>query len=306
MLINPLELKEFVEKNPKLVSRKESRRYPGLFVLKYQKRVFFDNLWYLSPLLLECRGLVVDKDYNVIIKPFTKVFNHYENGTNINRDEECTVVRKVNGFMGVATYAPQITDKIIYSTTGSLDSDFVDIIEKHVRPFEHRLIKECIPTSHIFEICDESDPHIVYEEPGAYLIGASDLPQGEAGEIALDHTANMWDMKRPDAFYRVIFSDVVNMAKGCKHEGFMVYGRQSGTAMKIKSKYYLVSKFLARAGENKLIDLLVKNDRQAFRQRFDEEFYDLLDHLIDNKEEFLASDEQQRLWKIQQFLEGKI
>jgi hypothetical protein len=302
MDIDPIKLKEFVEVNPKLVTRKESKRYPGLFVLKYAKRVFYDNLWHLSPLLLECRGLVVDKDYNVIIKPFTKVFNHHENGTNIDRDEECTVVRKVNGFMGVATYAPQITDRIIYSTTGSLDSDFVDLIEKHVKPFEHRL-KECIPTSHIFEICDESDPHIIYEEPGAYLIGASDIPQGSAGEMALDYTAGMWDMKRPEAYYRIPFSQVVKMAKECKHEGYMVYGRVSHTALKIKSPYYLVSKFLARAGEAKLIDLLVKNDRQAFRQRFDEEFYDLLDHLIENKEQFIGADEQTRISIVQRFLE---
>lgn len=299
-----MELKAFVETNPKLVTRKESKRYPGLFVLKYSRKVFYDNLWHLSPFLLECRGLVVDKDYNVIIKPFTKVFNHHENGTDIDRDEECTMVRKVNGFMGVATYAPQVTDKIIYSTTGSLDSDFVDLIEKHVKPFEHRL-KECIPTSHIFEICDESDPHIVYEEPGAYLIGASDIPQGAAGEMALDYTANMWDMKRPEAFYRVPFSEVVKQAKACKHEGFMVYGRQSGTALKIKSPYYLVTKFLARAGDGKITDLLVKNDRQAFRQRFDEEYYPLIDYLIENKEEFIESDEQRRIHLVQEFLEKK-
>lgn len=299
-----MELKEFVETNQKLVTRKESKRYPGLFVLKYSKKVFFDNLWHLNPLLLECRGLVVDKHYNVIIKPFTKVFNHHENGTNIDRDEECTVVRKVNGFMGVATYAPHVTDSIIYSTTGSLDSDFVDLIAKHLKPFEHRFL-ECIPTSHIFEICDESDPHIVYEEPGAYLIGASDLESSTASnrEAALDYTANMWDMKRPESYYRVPFSQAVKMAKECKHEGFMVYGRKSGTALKIKSPHYLVTKFLARAGEAKITDLLVKNDRQAFRQRFDEEYYPLIDFLIENKEQFIHSDEQSRIGMIRKYLE---
>lgn len=249
---------------------------------------------------MECRGLVVDSDYNVIIKPFTKVFNHHENGTNIDRDELCTVVRKVNGFMGAATYNRAVSKDIIYSTTGSLDSDFAVMVEKHVKRLEPEL-KEYEGT-YIFEICDPSDPHIVYEEPGPYLIGFIDQGR-QMDEYYLNLMGEDIGCRRPETYFNRAFSQVVKMAKECKHEGYMVYGNDSGTALKIKSPYYLVTKFLARAGEAKLVDLLMKNDRQAFRQRFDEEYYPLIDELIKHKDEFIGYDEQHRIGIIQHFLE---
>lgn len=300
MLIIPSELKEFVENNPKLVQRRESKRYPGLFVLKYDRKVFYDNLWHLNPLLKECRGLVVDENYNVIIKPFTKVFNYQENGTTIDRDELCTVVRKVNGFMGVATYAPGITDKIIYSTTGSLDSDFVDLIEKHVKQYEDKF-KNGQPCSYIFEICDPSDPHIIPEQEGAWLIGC--MPQGrQLNEYELNLLSYHLGCKRPETMFNVRFSNAVNMANKCDHEGYMVYGNVSGTALKIKSPYYLTTKFLARAGEKKLLEGVLSENSLSARQRFDEEFYPLLDYLFDNKQQFLTADEQTRIGIIREYL----
>lgn len=304
MNINPLELKKFIEENPKLVSRKQSKRHPELFVLKYTNKVFYDNLWHLSPLLLECRGLVVDEYYNVVIKPFTKVFNHHENGTDINSGELCTAVRKVNGFLGVATYAPHITEDIIYSTTGSLDSDFVALAEKHISPYANKM-KAFGPGTYMYEVCDLTDPHIIPEDEGAWLIGSTAVdedkafPGKENQEWALTILARVWDIKRPEVKYNVPFSSVVQMAKECKHEGFMVYGMESGKALKIKSPYYLVTKFLARANDKKLMEGVLNGDKT----RIDEEYYPLVDFLTANKEQFVALEEQQRIAVIREFLE---
>lgn len=287
------------------MSRKESKRYPGLFVLKYKNNVFYDNLWHLSPFLNECRGLVVDHDYRVVIKPFTKVFNHHENDTDIDRDELCTVVRKVNGFMGVATYDPQISENLIYSTTGSLDSDFVDLVEKHVAQYEDK-IKLYGPCTLIFEICDETDPHIIKEELGAWLIGGT-FYDGDiivpVMEGVLDHIAYHMGCKRPEHYIAMRFSDVVQLAKTCKHEGFMVYGNK--TSLKIKSPYYLITKFLARAGEKKLLEGILSESNHQAKQRVEEEFYPLIDFLFANKAEFLTLDEQARINIIRGFLEDK-
>ena len=66
--------------NRGLVTRKYDEA-TGLYVLKYKNSVFFNNLWGVDDRLLECRGTVVDEDYNVISRPFTKVFNSREHGT---------------------------------------------------------------------------------------------------------------------------------------------------------------------------------------------------------------------------------
>lgn len=62
-----------------------SRYYPdlGLKIYKYARKVFYNNLWHLSPRLLECRGIVVGNEGNVVAWPFTKVFNLGENSTNL-------------------------------------------------------------------------------------------------------------------------------------------------------------------------------------------------------------------------------
>lgn len=62
-------------------------KYKGLSVLKYDRKVFFNNLWNKDKRLLDCRGIVVDENNNIISYPFTKVFNLFENGTKVERDK---------------------------------------------------------------------------------------------------------------------------------------------------------------------------------------------------------------------------
>ena len=130
------DIKHFVENNPTLVSRKDTS-YPGVYVLKYKKKVFYDNLW--NEYLEECRGTLVDGDYNVISRPFTKIYNYGIEKRAPLLDDSVIVsaFRKVNGFMVAITW---YNDDILVSTTGSIDSDYVkmaleliDIIVKFVK-----------------------------------------------------------------------------------------------------------------------------------------------------------------------------
>jgi hypothetical protein len=36
--------------------------------------VFYDNLW--NDYLEECRGTIVDENFNVVSRPFTKIYNY--------------------------------------------------------------------------------------------------------------------------------------------------------------------------------------------------------------------------------------
>lgn len=280
-----------------LITRKESARYPGLFVKKYTKRVFYDNLWNQDEELLESRGHVETADGKIVIKPFTKIFNHHENGTNIDRDEQCVAICKVNGFMACATYVAEVDDVVI-STTGSLDSDFVKMAEEHLASVKSWIKLNCsVLTTYMFEIVDPRDPHIIQEEPGAYLIGcrfvANDRPyfSDVLNESLLDSLAEKMGVKRP--MWSVCrFSSIVEVAKQAKHEGFVVYGQTSRTALKIKTPYYLVLKAAARKK-----DIMSLN-----KQNVDEEFYELIDHLRSIESEFNAMDEQSRLDYMRKFL----
>lgn len=276
--------------------------YKGLSVLKYSRKVFYDNLWHLDERLLECRGLVVDEDDNVVVLPFKKVFNLGENNTTVDPDKEVVCPRKVNGFMGTAT----MTEKygLIVSTTGTLDSEYAMLARKWI---EKGATKKMIPKhTYLFEICDRSDPHIVAEEEGAYLIGVRKhvledkylLP-----ECIVGFEAATLNYKRPDV-WEGVFKD---LPLDIKHEGYMVRDKTSAeTICKIKSNHYLGKKTIQRVGKTKASKMW--NNPDSFKQQLDEEFYKVFDKIIDTftQEEYLSlSEQQRRLWIENYFKENK-
>lgn len=304
---------DLVAKN--LVSKKTYTEGPfaGLSVLKYKNNVFWDNLWHTDPRLLECRGMVVDAEDNVVIWPFTKIFNRFENGTDLPADKVVDAVRKVNGFMASAgVYKGQL----VVSTTGTLESEFAVMAKNHIisecNDIEH-FIKwaESAKATFLFEICDPSDPHIVAEDAGAYLIGVRiQNPDGTSfmlPEGALDGIANVTKFKRPVIHQMIKFSDVVEMSKKCQHEGYVVRepNYPFSLILKIKSPHYLAKKFLMRGGQNKW-DMIWDNPEEA-KKRVDEEYYGLIDWLrwAWEKEEWAMQDSQHRRMILEKYFEDK-
>ncbi len=300
--MNPKDLKDFVENNPKLVTRKESKNYPGFFVLKYSKKVFFDNLWHKSAFLQECRGLVVDADYNVVVKPFTKVFNYGENdaGSTWGNHTPVLIPRKVNGFLGVVT---RHNDEVIISTTGSLDSDFVGYARKYLSGIKFDMLRK--HHSYLFEIVHPDDPHIIPEPEGAHFLAivAHDLNEHF---YSFDKQCSV--IQEADAFFAPLgihieekismlpFSEVKQLVKECKHEGFVILNPATNETIKMKSPWYLANKAIARK-----VDILSLN-----KERVDEEFYGIIDKIKSMKDEWDTMEEQNRLKFIRAFFETAV
>ena len=283
------------------------KNYPEqeLCVIKYQGKVFYDNLWGKDKLLNEARGIVFDTSTGeVVIWPFTKVFNHHENGTKLDPDTMVIAPRKVNGFMASVS---SHNGEMIIATTGTLDSEYVGYAREYL---EHTTIKSVVQNlttnvnTLLFEICHPSDPHIVDEQYGAYLIGGRNHESGLMfTEQHLDAIAKDTAMKRPE-WLRIKFGDLVKMSRTVDHEGFMVRLLDGTTVMKIKSPHYLSKKALMRLGDRKL-DGVFKNPSE-FRQRLDEEFYSCLDAILENGEEFWKgkTEAERKAWLEEFFKEG--
>lgn len=288
-----------------LVTKKTYTEGPfsGLSVLKYKNSVFWDNLWHTDPRLLECRGMVVDAEDNVVIWPFTKIFNRFENGTDLPLDQQVVCVRKVNGFMATAAVRGE---KLVVSTTGTLESEFAHLARKYLEELKFDRVAFPENFTFIFEICDRSDPHIVAEEEGAYLIGVRDLALNGVmvEEHKLDRIAEVIGAKRP-GWDVVPFGDVVYNVQHVHHEGFVVRSIEApySLLLKIKSPHYLAKKFLMRGGDNKW-DMIWDNPQEA-RKRIDEEYYSLLEWLrfAFEKEEWKSLDSQVRREKIETYFE---
>lgn len=293
------DLQKFVSENPKLV-KKRATSNPALFVLKYQRSVFYDNLW--NEYLEECRGTVVDDDFKVISMPFTKIYNFgiEERAPKWSDDEFVAYVRKVNGFMIACTW---YNDDLLWSTTGSIDSDFVgyakEMLEKLTDQQQEKfrsLIRSAPDYTFMFECVHPSDPHIIPEEPGLYLLGCREKIFGS--EIIYTPIHQEWSLagiKTIPVEYGKL-KDVIEETKKCTHEGFVMYN-QDNVASKIKSPYYLCNKLFARGNLERLLNGKAK-------LILDEEYYGLVDHVQKHRDEFVVMTEQDRLLFTRAFLEG--
>jgi (2Fe-2S) ferredoxin len=301
------ELKSYVESHPKQVRRMPFAVYPELFVLKYKHEVFWEGKW--NRFLRECRGLVVDRNYNPVIRPFTKIFNLDEQGARYAPDRMVYAERKVNGFMAGATYVPMYGE-VIVSTTGSLDSDFTKMAREMLELSDALEVIKSNPVMHnhtwLFEIVHPNDPHIVKEQTGAYLL--SSRPTGFWSAPARDFTPGVYDgiaevfgCLRAE-WTTMSFSSLEKLAGSCKHEGYVVYPMDDihgDAGLKIKSPYYKTTKWFARMKPEKMEKILKNVDE--LKKEVDEEFFPLIDKIASEPESFYNLSEQDRITYVEKF-----
>jgi hypothetical protein len=89
--------------------------------------------------------------------------------------------------------------------------------------------------------------------------------------------------------------ELIAESKKVKHEGFIAYTEDS-QSFKIKSPYYLVSKWVAR--NPKTEKLLTKE----FKEQIDEEYYPLLSAIRENIDAYTTKTEQEKLKWVREFL----
>lgn len=289
-------LKQFVENNPKLVTMRPAG--DGIFVLKYKKTVFFDNLW--NDYLEECRGTIVDADFNVISRPFTKIYNYgVEAKAPVLADSTMvTAYRKINGFMVAVTW---YNGDILVSTTGSTDSDYVKMARELIDTEAYRKVcKLNEGITFMFECVHENDPHIVPELPGMYLLGYRNNTWDSVVNIDPDVLGKLAEQfgTLPVQHTKISIGLLQKAVKLVKHEGFVFY-TDDGVSAKIKSPYYLTSKWVAR---NPRTDKLT-NMQNDIKKNLDEEYYPLVDAIRANIVEYTAMDEQARLAWVRNFVE---
>lgn len=266
----------------------------GIYVLKYKKKVFYNNLW--DEYIEHCRGTIVDKDFNLVSYPFQKIYNYgiEKEAPVLASDTPVTAFRKVNGFMVSATWH---NGDVLVSTTGSTDSDYVDMAKEmmltHMSWEDWQLgftKSDMDGMTVMFEACHPNDPHIIPEKPGMYVLGYRENVWGSRvghNVSVLHDLRDMFNCYMPE-YHKVTMAELKVMTKECRHEGYVAY-TQDGVSFKIKSPFYLTNKWVAR---NPRTDKLMRED---FKKQIDEEYYPLLSAIQADIEAYTAMDEQSRL-----------
>ncbi|MDA8375872.1 MAG: RNA ligase [Planctomycetia bacterium] len=294
----------------KLLQATESQN--GLTLYKYSRRVFYDRFWDRDPLLLKTRGLVLDRALQIVQHPFDKVFNLGENGTaqDIPGHTPVVATEKLNGFLCCVTRHPHDSGRLLITTTGSFDSPFVEMARETLMPYKGTLLK-LLRESDItlmFEVIHPKDPHIIAyadADHGPWLIGARGKGWDDTcwTEADLDGLGGGY-FRRP-AWQTTTLGAIKEARKFSRLEGWMVRRLEPSEPFicKVKTDYYLTTKFLGRLSDSKVAYLF--NSPQRFKKEVDEEFYDLVDSLSSSvtREQFLGLAKPERVALVRSLLD---
>lgn len=267
----------------------------GIFdTFKYSRKVMFENLWKQYPDTMHCRGHVYDnRNGNPVQNPPSKSFNYLENSwwSDVPLDTRVLAYKKYNGFMAAAT---MYEGELVVSTTGTTNSDYAKLAREKIMKFdaENRNTSMVISPdfTNVYEIVDESDPHIVDEKPGVYFLGDSPV-----------YETNRFDngfLPYGD-FIEATLGDILEIAKSVEHEGFMVWSGHN--VCKVKSPYYIFKKKLMRMSD-KNVDILYEKPFYAL-DSFDQKWFTIGMEIKNNidKDEWKQATDQQRRIIIEQF-----
>lgn len=111
--INKELLEKYVEDG--FISKRKHPKY-DLWIYNYTAKTAYERFW--NDLTLQCRGLILDKDYNVIARPFKKFFNYEENKHTATAD--FNIYEKLDGSLGIVFF---YSGEWIIATRGSFESE---------------------------------------------------------------------------------------------------------------------------------------------------------------------------------------
>ena len=234
------EQENLVEK--KLASKKVS--HCGKYVMfKYTRRAMYDKLWFTHPELMECRGHVYNiASGDIVVMAPRKSFNYTENAwwSEVGDDEYVYVTKKYNGFLCNRTV---LENDILVTTTGSFDSDFVNLAKYSILDAPKNILfhePDPNPITASYEVIHSSDPHIVDE-------GRNRI---EILTYRMQHGDNV-----PFNLRGMTFGEAKELAKTDTGEGFMVYHCDDYKMLspcKLKTDTYVGRKSIMRASANSL------------------------------------------------------
>ncbi|MEM9806379.1 MAG: AAA family ATPase [Cyanobacteria bacterium P01_D01_bin.56] len=255
-----------------------------LTLFKYTSKAFFtSSAWDDYPELKLARGVVVGLDGNPVSQPFPRTFNYLERGTKLPPETDVIAVEKLNGFLVSTFLHPYDASQVVTTCSGSFQGEYVDYAKSLL--YKNGLygrtlawLKENSNITLLWEAIHPEDPHIIQygpEDYGLHLIGAGVLGDGFKGEAELDAIASTLQTPRP-TWFPCTFGDAISKSHHVEHEGFMIRLATDGTfALKLKSPYYLRTKFLARMTPQKTKFMYTQPER--FKQELDEAFWPLVD-----------------------------
>lgn len=278
----------------------------GFKIYKYSKKVHFERLWLTNPWIEKARGIVLDTAGNIVSHPFDKLYNfgEYNAGKNLPLDTQVQKIEKMNGFLANISMHP-FRNEIFATSQGSMakDAPFVKFIYDFITPEVEKKLIDFFRTNKVtlmFENIHPDDPHIIEYSPkdyGLWLIGVRGLNLDDKiyPEEEVDKIAAQLGFKRPKWSVDTL-GNVIQEMKTNQTEGVMIRLLDGTPVMKMKSDYYLITKFIGRIGNN-MTEFMYRDPEGFKEKKMEEEFYPIVDKIVSriSQEEFTNMDRVARV-----------
>lgn len=320
----------------------------GLTLYTYDASVHYNREWLfgeklpsftssvLGTMLSESRGLILDTEGKVVCRPLYKVLNAGEYGLALSKDAkgfatpnfngqwdlsaEVIEVEKLNGYAAFVSAHPNRRNELLFSGTGSMgdSAPYPKMVKEWMQRTKSygaylKMLQKYSEYTFGFEMVHPEDPHIceyTAEQQGLYLIMMRHKETGQLkSEAELDA---IWQEMgcighRPSWRVTTLQESYDSLCAKVNVEGYMYRHPETGVVlMKRKSMWYLTTKFFGRMVDGQIKYLFAKP--QDFKQKVDEEYYQLIDLLVSRctVSEFLAKSQQERLALVRELLKSYV
>lgn len=237
----------------KLKANIRPKEKDGMYLYRYSDKVIVPRN---HPVLVKCRGLVLDKDGKVLNYPFDRFFNPHEKESTDIDWETAQIQEKVDGSLICVFYYNdewQVTTRGSFYPNPLADSDFADLFMMYFSNFEGLKKNFC----YMFELVTDKNRIVTwYEESFVVLLGIRSLETlMEVPYPIVDITAKALGVRRPRLYEAKNLEECRRLFAGLKddEEGFVAVDLDSNR-LKMKQDSYLALSKIKMLKDDDLLD----------------------------------------------------
>lgn len=245
--------------------------WSDLYILNYTKECAYKKNW--NKYTEECRGLIVDGDWNIVSRPFKKFYNDFEleaTGTEIPWDMKFKAYEKLDGSLGIsyrddsgeariATRGSFGSDQALHATR-ILHSKYGNV---EMNPDYTYMFEIIYPDNHIVVNYGDTDDIILIAAIETATGREADLSEFENSGFKLAKTYDCTDLK-----------SIRDQFSGNNREGFVIKF-ENGLRMKMKyDRYFELHSAMWGLSEKKTFKMYEEGGKDAIKDfitRLDEE-----------------------------------
>jgi len=260
------------------------QKHPALdlYIYNYTQRAAFDRVW--NNETLQCRGLIMDGNRNIVSRPFSKFFNFGEldqyDATELklaieNSAVEFTVTEKMDGSLGISYFDPD--GKMYIATRGSFVSEQAKKANLILAEKYPKLAKTSIPElTFLFEILYPQNRIVVNYGDREELVLLSVLVTESGEEFDrdwLEIEAGNWGIPLVPQFDGI--TDFTKIEQRPNSEGYVVHFPATGLRFKLKfDEYVRLHRILTGINAKRIWEILsAGNSLDEILDRVPDEFY---------------------------------